>query len=204
MTEILELTKGQTVKADLIKEMSHGMCVSNLAYRVGKELGLDSEQNYELALAGFLHDVGKLELAKYIYSKAEVTLAVEQMKYARTHSTLSFAILNKQVYSKFIMDSILYHHENFDGTGYPANLSGKEIPLGARILRVCDVLAALISDRPYRKSFNMDVAVELMIEEVKNFDMEIFLAFLRVIHEDGIEEILDREYTELEIEEDLL
>ena len=68
---------------------------------------------------------------------------------------------------------------------------GEDIPLGARIIRVCDVFAALISDRPYRKSFDMDTAVELMIEEVKNFDMKIFLAFMRLLHEDGIEETAD-------------
>ena len=82
-----------------------------------------------------------------------------------------------------MLESILYHHENYDGTGYPSNLSGKEIPLGARILRVCDVYAALSSDRPYRKAFDITTVIDLMIDEIKNFDMEVFLAFQRVIHE---------------------
>lgn len=204
MTEVRERKNVRWVLLDLENEIAHGMCVSNLAYRVSRELALPQEEVKEMALAGFLHDVGKLELAKYIYARAEKTLAVEEMKYVRTHSTLSFAILNKEGYSRRILDSILYHHENYDGTGYPSNMVGTDIPLGARILRVCDVFAALTTDRPYRKSFDMDVAVELMIEEVKNFDMEVFLAFLRVIHEEGIEEILDRENIELKIEEDLL
>ena len=67
--------------------------------------------------------------------------------------------------------------------GYPSNLSGKEIPLGARILRVCDVYAALSSDRPYRKAFDITTVIDLMIDEIKNFDMEVFLAFQRVVHE---------------------
>ena len=70
------------------------------------------------------------------------------------------------------------------------NLSGEEIPLGARILRVCDVFSALISDRPYREAFDIDTAVELMIDEVKNFDMKIFVCFQKVIHYDKIEDIL--------------
>ena len=82
-----------------------------------------------------------------------------------------------------MLESILYHHENYDGTGYPSNLSGKEIPLGARILRVCDVYAALSSDRPYRRAFDITTVIDLMIDEIKNFDMEVFLAFQRVIHE---------------------
>ena len=76
-----------------------------------------------------------------------------------------------------------------DGSGYPDNLRGEEIPYGARIIRVCDVFAALISDRPYRKSFDQDTALELMIEEVKNFDIKVFLAFQRVIHQKNYQDL---------------
>lgn len=200
----MESNHSSTIRFELAKELSHGMCVSNLACRVAREIGMTQEQCYELGLAGMLHDVGKLEMAKYIYAKEGDTLAIEEMKYVRTHSTLSYTILNRGEYSKFLLESILYHHENYDGSGYPSNLMGDEIPIGARVLHVCDVFAALTTNRPYRRSFDLDTAVELMIEEAKNYDMKIFLAFLRVIHEDGIEEILDRRETEIELEEDLL
>ena len=62
----------------------------------------------------------------------------------------------------------------------------------------------MTSNRPYRSAFDVNTAVELMIDEAKDYDMRIFLAFLRVIHEEGIEEILDKQDIELEIEEDLL
>ena len=179
------------VELNLTKEVSHGICVSNLAYQIGKKLDLSEEVCYELAIAGFLHDVGKLEIAKYIYARGD-TLDVEEMKYVRTHSTIGYTMLNKQGYSNFVLESILYHHENFDGSGYPSNLVGEEIPIGARILRVCDVFVALTSDRPYRRSFDVDTAVELMIEESKNFDMKIFLVFLEMIHEQETLEILRR------------
>ena len=94
-------------------------------------------------------------------------------------------------HSKEILTSIYHHHENFDGSGYPDNLSGKVIPYGARILRICDVFAALVTERPYRSSFEIDAAIELMIDEVKNFDMEIFLAFLRLVHSKEFEPIRD-------------
>ncbi len=61
---------------------------------------------------------------------------------------------------------------------------GEEIPLGARILRVCDVFVALTSDRPYRKAFDSQTAVELLIEEVRHFDMKVFLPFQSIIHEE--------------------
>lgn len=68
---------------------------------------------------------------------------------------------------RFCIESILYHHENYDGSGYPSNKAGDDIPIGARILRVCDVYAALISDRPYRRGFDISSVMELMIDEVK-------------------------------------
>lgn len=200
----MENNRGNDFRRELAKEVSHGICVSNLAYRVARESGLPDGQCYELAVAGMLHDIGKLEVAKYINGKEEDTLAIEEMKYVRTHSTLSYTILNHRGYSNFILESILYHHENYDGSGYPSNLTGDDIPIGARVLRVCDVFAALTSNRPYRSSFDVNTAVELMIEEVKNFDMRIFLAFLRVIHEDGIEKILDKQDIEIGLEEELL
>ena len=156
-----------------------------------------------MAVAGMLHDVGKLEVWKYI-CRQEDTLNIEEMRYVRSHSTLSYTMLVEAGYSEFILESILYHHENYDGTGYPSNRAGQEIPIGARILRVCDVFAALITDRPYRRAFSLGTAVELMIEEVKNFDMKVFLAFLTVIHREGIEELLDKDEWVLELEEDIL
>lgn len=167
---------------NLETELNHGKVVSNLAYAVAEELGLPSEQCYELAIAGMLHDIGKLKLTGYINGREQDPLVIEELKYVRMHSTLGYEELKDQGYSDFILESILYHHENYDGSGYPSNKSGEDIPLGARILRVCDVCAALNSDRPYRKKFEMPVVMELMIEEVKNFDMQVFLAFQRVVH----------------------
>ena len=88
------------------------------------------------------------------------------------------------------METVLHHHENMDGSGYPDNLSGEDIPYGARIIRICDVFSALIADRPYRKAFEEDVAVELMIDEIKNFDIKIFLAFQRVVHEGKYKDVV--------------
>lgn len=167
---------------DLSSELNHGMRVSNLAYAVASEMGLEPETCYELAIAGMLHDIGKLKLTGYINGQELNPLVIEELKYVRMHSSLGYEELRGQGYSEFVLESILYHHENFDGSGYPENRSGENIPIGARILRVCDVFSALTSDRPYRKAFDTKTAMELMIDEVKNFDMEVFLAFQRVVH----------------------
>lgn len=177
------------LERQMARELVHGICVSNLAVCIARELRLPEEQCYELAVAGMIHDVGKLEVWKYIYQK-EDTMRIERMRYVRSHASLGYTILVKKGYSRFILESVLYHHENYDGTGYPSNRVGDDIPIGARILRVCDVFAALVADRDYRRAFSVDAAVELMIDEVKNFDMKIFLAFLKVIHEEDTEKLL--------------
>ena len=165
----------------LREQLIHGMRVSNLAYGLAKELGLTEDFCYEMAVAGMLHDIGK-EMVSSALDEGENRLIVEEIHYVRLHSQARCEILKKRGYSDRIVETVLYHHENMDGSGYPENLSGEDIPLGARIIRVCDVYAALTSDRPYRKSFDRKTAVELMIEDIKDFDLKVFLAFQRMLH----------------------
>ena len=171
---------------DLISVINHGIAVSNLAYQVGETIGLPQDQCYELALAGVLHDIGKLRLSRYVSGK-DNPLVVEEIKYVRRHPQLGCEALQNRGYSSFVLETIYYHHENYDGSGYPQNLQGEEIPLGSRILRVCDTYAALTEKRPYREAFEPETAIRLMIDEIKNFDMQVFLAFMKVVHRDDQE-----------------
>ena len=155
---------------DLSEELNHGIAVSNLAYAVAAELGQDEEFCYQMAIAGMLHDIGKLKLTGYINGQENDPLLIEELKYVRMHSSLGYEELKDQGYSELVLQSVLYHHENYDGSGYPSNLRGDSIPLGARILRVCDVYAALSSDRPYRKACDVSTVIELMIDEIKKVD----------------------------------
>ena len=112
---------------DLASELHHGMLVSNLAYAVAEEMGLPHEQCYELAIAGMLHDIGKLKLTSYINGQEQDPLVIEELKYVRMHSTLGYEELKGQGYSDFVLESILYHHENYDGSGYPSNKAGDDL-----------------------------------------------------------------------------
>ena len=193
MSEVIQEYKKKyhIIRINVAKEISHSICVSNLAYRVAKELGLSEEECHDLAIAGFLHDIGKLELAKYVYGHEEETLTVEEMKYVRWHASFGADILKKQGYPEKIVEMVRHHHENCDGSGYPKNLTREEIPFGARILRVCDVFAALTSNRPYRQSFDINTAVDMMIEESKDYDVRVFLAFMRVVHSEDLDKIMN-------------
>lgn len=178
------------LKQDVPEAIEHGIFVSKIAGLIAKELKLPDEEIYEIKLAGVVHDIGKIRLAGYLYGREDDTLLIEEMKYVRMHSKLSYEILKEKDFSDYILKAVLHHHENFDGSGYPDNLASEEIPYGARILRVTDVFVALVSDRPYRKAFDIKTALELMIDEVKNFDMKIFLAFQRVVNDIDIEKIM--------------
>lgn len=183
--ELLE----DVIKEGLVDAIYHGIFVSKLAYLLAKELGESEEFCYNLAVAGVLHDIGKIQLSRYLYG-GEKSLMIEELKYVKMHSAYSYEILRKKKFPLFVLEAIYHHHENYDGSGYPSNLKGEDIPLSARILRTCDVFAALVSDRPYRAAFDVDTAIQVMIEEVKNFDMKVFIAFQRITHSPDFRQII--------------
>lgn len=169
------------IKFLMSEEMYHGIEVSNLAVMIAEELGESKSFCDDLSVAGVLHDIGKMKINEYIFSE-ENTLVIEHMKYVRQHSIYSYEILKEAGYSENISEAVFYHHENYNGTGYPDCLKGNKIPWMARILRTCDVFAALTSDRSYRKAFDLDSAVQIMIDEIADYDMSVFLSFQRILH----------------------
>lgn len=193
-----------TILSDLKSGLNHGMMVSNLTYLIAREMKLDEDMCYDMALAGMLHDIGKLSLSPYLYGRSEGSLAVEELKYMRMHSKISYDIIQHYDFSYLTLETVLHHHECYDGSGYPDNLVGEDIPIGARVLKVADTFAALISDRPYRKAFSYETAVQIMIDEVKNFDMEVFIAFQRIIHEDNTFGIINNSNLDFDGIEDLI
>ena len=170
---------------DFKSGIKHGVLVANLTFALAKEYGMSDDEAYELKLAAMMHDIGKLKLSEYLYGRTNESLPEEEKKYMGMHSKISYDVLKKYDYSDNIMNIVLSHHECYDGSGYPDGLAGEDIPVGARILKVTDEFAALISDRPYRKAFDIDTAVSIMIDEVKNVDMKVFILFQRLIHEDS-------------------
>lgn len=187
-------TLEDSIKSELVDVICHGIVVSNLAVLLSRELGEGAVFCNEIAIAGLLHDIGKIKMNRYLYGKD--ALAVEEMKYFRMHSVYSYDVLHKLDYSQFIQQAVYHHHENFDGSGYPDNLVGDDIPYGARILHVCDVFAALTSNRSYRTAFDQEGAVEVMLEETKNFDIEILVAFQKVLHSEEFQKVFDLEEIE--------
>ena len=121
---------GKIVDYNLSEEISHGIYVSRLAREVARTLGHDEEMQYDMALAGMLHDIGKLRLANYIYGEEspESTLVIEEMKYVRMHSLLSYDIVVERGYNESIGKTMLYHHAKIDCYDSTENLDGLKIP----------------------------------------------------------------------------
>lgn len=128
-------------------------------------------------IASIFHDIGKAFLDQGILNQP-FKLSDEDRAYIQTHSYLSYKEIINSGLSVEIALIVLYHHENYDGTGYPTGLSGCNIPIGARILKICDVFDALISDRPYRKALNIDSAINIMDKEIHSFDKTIYQLFI--------------------------
>lgn len=182
MELIDKIQKNDEVMEEFHTSIHHGIYVSNAAYLLAEEIRLPEEQCYELAVAGMLHDIGKIRASNLLYiEQPDHHFVIRQLNYLRKHPFLGFDLLKDQGYSDFVLESILFHHENYDGSGFPSNLFGELIPLGARVLRICDVFVTLITKKAYRPAYDVDTALEFMIGEVKNFDMKLFLAFMNLV-----------------------
>lgn len=183
------LNMAEVMEEDLFDNIDHAELVAVLVRLLCTQMELPIDFQHQVVMAAYLHDIGKLRLSKNLYGRDKNALQIEATKYMRMHAKVGADMLEECGFSPEICNAVHHHHENYDGSGYPGNLSAEKIPLEARILRVCDTFAALISDRPYRKAFDVDTAMELMIEDNKSFDMKIFLEFMKVYHSDDFEKV---------------
>jgi diguanylate cyclase (GGDEF)-like protein len=148
-----------------------------------EKLGLSEEQKKYLIYGAYMHDIGKINIAENVLNK-KMPLDKQEWEILKQHSENGVEIIKSVESLKEVAPLILYHHERYDGTGYPHNLKGKEIPFLARILTVVDSFDAMTSHRPYNKRRTYEEA----IEELKKcsgtqFDPEIAEAFIQVIQE---------------------
>jgi len=140
--------------------------VSRLAVRLGEHLTLGEEDIQALRKGGILHDIGKIGVPDRILNKAGL-LTTEERKIIRMHPDQGARICEKLKSIKDAIPVIRHHHERLDGTGYPDQLSGAEIPLIARVMTIVDIYDALTTTRSYRKRLPPEVALEIMWDEAK-------------------------------------
>lgn len=142
----------------------HTRRVALRAVQVGEELGLSPARLRELATGGLVHDIGKLSVPNSILKKPG-KLTAEEFAVIKRHPQIGHRMLGDLGFSASIGRLVLDHHERLDGSGYPRGLTGPAMSLEARILAVCDVYDALVSNRVYRDAFSHEEAMDLLREE---------------------------------------
>ena len=164
---------------------THLQRVRTYAVEIAKELGLSTDELEALRAAALLHDIGKLAVPEHIINKPG-RLTPEEFDKMKVHPLVGAEILERVAFPYPVAPIVRSHHERWDGSGYPAGLSGTEIPIGARILSVVDCLDAMASDRQYRPAMPLDTAMDRVKEKAGTWFDPTVVA------------VLERRYKELE------
>lgn len=165
--------------------IGHSERVAKLILQMCKRLGMSDEETGRMFQAALLHDIGKIGIRYEELNKPE-KLTPKEYEMFKLHPVIGRKILQPLTFLQDILPDIYYHHEQYDGSGYPEGLRGEEIPLGARMLAIVDAYDAMTSDRPYRPALSHDVA----IEELKRcsgtqFDPHLVEVFIGIFDKKG-------------------
>ncbi len=157
--------------------------ITEIVMKVADKLGLDAEKRATLRYILNIYDLGLAKVGYHIIRKPG-ELSPDDRRAVEEHALQGTQALQTIEISQEVRDAVLYHHENYDGTGYPGELSGEAIPIEARIIRIADSLRALISHRPYQKKYSPQEASEVLKLRSGNFyDPKIIDVFLEVMEE---------------------
>jgi putative nucleotidyltransferase with HDIG domain len=164
----------------------HSTHVAKFAGALAQGMGLPVDQQDQIMRASLLHDIGKIgvNLDQILHKNGRLT--EEEYASIRRHPTTGAEIIRRMHTFTDLVPLILYHHEKYNGSGYPSGLAGEQIPLGARIITLADSLEAMLSDRPYRSGLDFSSAVaEVLRCSGSHFDPRVVNAFLKIIAEQG-------------------
>lgn len=165
---------------------THTQIVTKFALALGQKKGLSQEEMKILEIACKLHDIGKISIPSDILNKP-ASLNEDEWRLIKEHPRLGYLMLHQIKQLELALPIILYHHERYNGQGYPSKLKGEDIPFLARILAVVDAFAAMVVDRPYRKALTFEEAInELRQNAGKQFDPEIVENFIELIEKGEI------------------
>lgn len=133
----------------------HSQRVSDMALRICQLIGLKEKDIEKIHMAAHLHDIGKIGVPDAVLKK-EGRLTEEEFACMKKHTIIGAEILGKSSVLRELSEIVLLHHERYDGKGYPTGRAGNEIPVGARIIAICDSIDAMTSNRCYRKAFDFE------------------------------------------------
>jgi HD-GYP domain-containing protein (c-di-GMP phosphodiesterase class II) len=156
----------------------HSLAVSALMVSFGRALELSEELVGTYAIAGLVHDIGKVAIPRAVLTKAG-KLTENEFSTIKTHPARGHELLAQfQDLPPVVLDICLHHHERYDGAGYPHGLAGQAIPFAARLAAICDVYEAMTTIRPYKKAWTQAQTVDLMLRSPGHFDPALLSAFV--------------------------
>jgi response regulator RpfG family c-di-GMP phosphodiesterase len=186
--ESVYFTLAQTV--ELKDPYTKGHCdrVARYAVALARAAGLNEDTINDIKHGSWLHDCGKIGVPEGVLNFPG-QLSDEDLETVMQHPRWGSEVARQARMSDTVINIILYHHERFNGKGYPSGLEAGHIPIEARIVAIADVFDALYSERPYRKAYDFDRAMEIMHEMSEtHFDpklMELFLPIAEEVHTNG-------------------
>jgi len=161
----------------------HVIRMSFVSQMIALEAGMDESQAEILLHASPMHDIGKIGIPDHVLLK-KGKLDADEWEIMKTHTTMGGRILGADDREPLRMARTvaLTHHEKWNGKGYPKGLAGKDIPLEGRIVAIADVFDALTSERPYKRAWSVDSAVDLITQESgEHFDPDLVICFLNIL-----------------------
>ena len=159
----------------------HSQRVSEMTVQLARAMGIQESDLVHVRRGALLHDIGKMGIPDYILSKPG-KLSEEEWGIMRQHPCHAYQMLTKYPLLHAALDIPYYHHERWDGSGYPLGIEGAKIPLTARVTAIIDVWDALNSDRPYRKAWSPEKATAYIHKQSgKHFDPEIVDVFFQLM-----------------------
>jgi putative nucleotidyltransferase with HDIG domain len=163
------------------REKEHSIRVSKLCKIIGEAINLSETDINLLKIAGYLHDIGKIVLEESLLNKVN-SLTAQDWQEIRRHPITGFRILSSSDSTSKLAEYVLYHHERWNGSGYPNGLKGEEIPLISRIIAVTESYDEMVNEATYKKAMNKEIAInELLKNAGVQFDPDIVDVLINII-----------------------
>ncbi len=174
-----------TVEAKDTYTRGHSERVSRYSLAIGDQLRLDRDTRKLLMVSSLCHDIGKIGIPDAILKKASL-LSADEYNEMKLHPSIGADIVSHMPNAQRFISGVKYHHEKWDGTGYPDGLEGEDIPFFGRIVAVADVFDAMVSGRAYSGFLGEHDAVQRLYDERELFDPEIIKAFVKAFESGGL------------------